>query len=379
MTITRYENPLGEVELHRYPSFPNSKAQQNLQAWEGADTLLLEYASTLNLTPDTSVLILNDQFGALTCPLAKFQPVVQSDSFLSHTAIAQNLNTNKLNLGAALLRSTDQLNGSFDYIFIKVPKSLSLLEHQLYSLRTVIHENTKIVASAMVKALSKNVCSLFEKILGPSSQSLAARKARLIHCAPEPSHWTGNTVFPRSFNAFGLTLSCHANVFSEGRVDPGTQVFLNNINLLPQADSLIDLACGSGIMGIHSAKHCNARHAYFCDESFMSVDSCQHNAIEHLKSTGVTVTASNGIPENFPQVELIICNPPFHQQQVMMTDMAFAMFKDAKRHLKTGGELWIVANRHLGYHAPLKRFFGNCTNMAKHSKYVLLRAKKQPL
>ncbi len=370
---TNYASPFGEFELARFPLFESSKSQQNLQAWEGADTLLLEHIEQLDLGSAPRILIINDSFGALSCALASYSPVIQTDSFLSQTAIKNNLRANACTEPEAVLASTEELSGHFDLVLIKVPKSLTMLEDQLYRLRDQISEHSLVIAACMVKSLSKNTRQLFESTLGPSTQSLAAKKARLIHCTPEPSRWQGESKYPRSFKAYEMDFLCHANVFAEGRVDPGTHVFLANLNLLPKAQSLLDLACGMGIMGIKSALACEATQAYFCDESFMAIASTEHNAKTHLPGVQCVAEAGNGIPETFPKVELIVCNPPFHQQQAVGTDIALSMFQDAHAHLITGGEFWVIANRHLGYHGPLKRLFGNCDNMAQHSKYVLLR------
>jgi 16S rRNA (guanine1207-N2)-methyltransferase len=52
------------------------------------------------------------------------------------------------------------------------------------------------------------------------------------------------------------------------------------------------------------------------------------------------------------------------------------MFMEARRVLVEGGELRIVGNRHLGYHAKLKKLFGNCTTVAANKKFVVLSATK---
>jgi len=382
---TLYTHVFGTLSLTRYPSFANSKAQQNLQAWDSADTLLLEHLHDTGINSKQRILILNDQFGALSCSVIqalsaqeqthKPSIISQNDSFLSTTAITRNIKANDLPSTLAHLKSTDALEGHFDLVLIKLPKSLNLLEDQLYRLRTHVSADTKVVACAMVKNLSKNTRSIFDKILGTAEQSLAARKARLIHCTPTPEKWQGNSPFPRSFKSHGIELSCEANVFAEGRVDPGTHVFLNHLNALPKANTLIDLACGTGIMGILSAKACEANEALFCDESFMAIASTAKNTTQ-LKDVTSRCEAGNGIPEDFPKVDLIVCNPPFHQQQTTSTDIAMNMFKDAYSHLNTGGQFWVIANRHLAYHIPLKKLFGNCTNIAAHNKYVILTCTK---
>ncbi|MGZ0228488.1 MAG: class I SAM-dependent methyltransferase [Acidimicrobiales bacterium] len=73
-------------------------------------------------------------------------------------------------------------------------------------------------------------------------------------------------------------------------------------------------------------------------------------------------------------VDLIVCNPPFHDQHATDDSVAWQMFNDAKRVLRPGGQLLVVGNRHLGYHAKLKQLFGNLTNVASNKKFVVLSA-----
>lgn len=75
-------------------------------------------------------------------------------------------------------------------------------------------------------------------------------------------------------------------------------------------------------------------------------------------------------------VDLVINNPPFHSQRATSDHTAWGMFTGAKRALRPGGELWVIGNRHLGYHLKLRRLFGNCEVLASDPKFVLLRAVK---
>ena len=50
------------------------------------------------------------------------------------------------------------------------------------------------------------------------------------------------------------------------------------------------------------------------------------------------------------------------------------MFQQAKRALAPQGELWIVGNRHLGYHPKLKRLFERVEQAGATPKFVILHA-----
>jgi 16S rRNA G1207 methylase RsmC len=75
-------------------------------------------------------------------------------------------------------------------------------------------------------------------------------------------------------------------------------------------------------------------------------------------------------------IDLILCNPPFHQQNATTDHIAWQMFRDSHRVLKKGGELRIIGNRQLGYHIKLKRLFGNEKLITSNEKFVTLSAIK---
>ena len=74
--------------------------------------------------------------------------------------------------------------------------------------------------------------------------------------------------------------------------------------------------------------------------------------------------------------DLVLNNPPFHENHAISDATAWQMFVESRDALQPGGELWVVGNRHLGYHAKLKRLFGNCDIVASNAKFVVLRATK---
>jgi 23S rRNA (guanine1835-N2)-methyltransferase len=72
--------------------------------------------------------------------------------------------------------------------------------------------------------------------------------------------------------------------------------------------------------------------------------------------------------------DLILCNPPFHQQNTVGDQIANSMFKESRKVLRKGGELWVIGNRHLNYHVNLNRLFGAHSVVASNAKFVILKA-----
>jgi len=113
------------------------------------------------------------------------------------------------------------------------------------------------------------------------------------------------------------------------------------------------------------------------DESYMAVQSAEANWRAALGERPATFRAADGLADQpRDSLDLVLCNPPFHQQQVVGDFLAWRMFQQARAALVTGGELWIVGNRHLGYHAKLARLFRGVQQVAANPKFVVLKATK---
>ncbi len=367
--------PQGQFQLARYPI----RKDEKLRAWDAADEYLLQQLAEEQAP--ARLLIINDNFGALSVALADFQPEMMSDSYLAHAGTQANLKNNGINIEQVQLHSSiSPLSGHYNLVIIKVTKSLALLEDQLHRLRPHLSNKTKLLGAGMVKNIHNSTLKLFERIIGPTTTSLARKKARLIFCQLDSSLKPKPNPFPKRYSLEGSqhSLFNHAGVFSRDSLDIGTRFMLQNLPSTEGALNVIDLGCGNGALGIMLAEQNPAAALTFVDESFMAIASAKagfRTAFGERQAQFKTTDCLAGIDRN--SADLIINNPPFHQQNVVGDHIARQMFRESKQVLRKGGELWVIGNRHLGYQTPLKRIFGNCEQVASNNKFVILRSCKQ--
>jgi 16S rRNA (guanine1207-N2)-methyltransferase len=288
-----------------------------------------------------------------------------------------------------LLSTRDAPPERVDVLVVRVPKSLALLEDQLHRLAPAVHPGTVVIGAGMVSEIHTSTLRLFERITGPTRTSLAVRKARLIFCTPDPSAGSGaarpnpwplryelpGDVGPLS----GRTVTSHAGVFCADRLDVGTRFLLRHLPARTGPDRVIDLGCGNGIVGTAAALANPASDVLFVDESHQAVASAEAtfraNADPATKAEFAVGDALAAVP---PQsADLVLNNPPFHSHRATTDITARRMFGSARAALRPGGELWVIGNRHLGYHVRLRRLFGNCEVVASDPKFVVLRAVKR--
>ena len=333
-----WNSPWGDFTLGREP-YDRDTA---LQAWSAADALLARHALTLEVPADAPQVVFNDAFGALTVLLrSQGRYVIQvSDSSLSQRCTLLNLDAN--NLDNAPLQLLDSLtvpvlkpDSPPPVVLVRLPKALALLEYQLHQIRQFAPVGTVVAASAMAKDIHTSTLETFETLMGPTTSSLAESKARLILSTvtdktvpanPYPTRW--------KVPALNASLVNHAGVFSREGLDEGTKLLLQHFPKIgPEVRSIVDLG---------------GRAQFLTGDGLEDFDKAS--------------------------IDLILCNPPFHFQNAQTLDVAYSMFDDAQRVLRPGGELWVVANKHLGHHKALAQRFPVVRTAALTDKFIVLRA-----
>ncbi|WP_078968560.1 MULTISPECIES: methyltransferase [unclassified Streptomyces] len=383
--MNRLSTSWGAFALTRHPEDPRDP----LRAWDASDEYLLGHLAETGTDLSGTVVVLGDRWGALVTALRAAGPgeLVQiTDSYLGGRATRTNL----ARAGAApdavrLLTTQDPPPERIDVLLVRVPKSLALLEDQLHRLAPAVHEGTVVVGTGMVKEIHTSTLKLFERILGPTRTSLAVKKARLIHttpdpaAAPGPNPWPYRYALPADTPAPGLpgrTVTNHAGVFCADRLDIGTRFLLAHLPRDLGRARVADLGCGNGVVGLAVALAEPDAELVLTDESYQAVASAEANFRAHAgDGRAAEFLVGDGLADLAPgSVDLVLNNPPFHSHQATTDRTARRMFADARRALRPGGELWVVGNRHLGYHATLRRIFGNSELVASDPKFVVLRA-----
>ncbi|GEC05156.1 ribosomal RNA large subunit methyltransferase G [Streptomyces spinoverrucosus] len=374
--------PWGEFSLARFPE----DQRDRLRAWDASDEYLLRHLADQDVVLSGTVVVLGDRWGALVTALAQHAPVQITDSYLAQEATRVNLARNGIEPGTvSLLTTQDVPPERIDVLLVRVPKSLALLEDQLLRLAPAVHEGTVVVGTGMVKEIHTSTLDLFERILGPTRTSLAVKKARLIFCTPDPSlerpanPWPYSYTLPEGIGPVsGRMVVNHAGVFCADRLDIGTRFFLAHLPRTRGERRVVDLGCGNGVVGTAVALADPAAEVLFVDESFQAVASAEAT----YQANGVPGHAEfrvgdglAGVPSG--SVDLVLNNPPFHSHQATTDATAWRMFTGARRALRPGGELWVIGNRHLGYHVKLRRLFGNSELVASDPKFVVLKAVKR--
>lgn len=356
---------------------PGAPARQ-LKPWDAADEQLIEVATSA-ARDGQRVLVVDDNFGALTLGLGAFRPDVVADSALAHGAIIGNAAANQ-QPPANLFSWLEPPLGTYDLAVMRIPRQLAYLGYILRWLNARLNPEGILIAGGMVKHLPTRSAEVFAELVSTEQVYPARKKSRVVSCRPGvcrlddwPDLWRGYPL-PDS----ELVIESLPAVFARDHLDIGTRLLLPHVRQsaenLPAGARVLDLACGNGVLGFAALVSNPGLDLTFTDVSSHAIASVSRLIEENSLSDKAQLRFADGVPPDADLFDLILFNPPFHEGGVVGDHIALRLFDQASRHLKPGGSLLIVGNRHLAYHRSLRRFFSVVSQLDASPKFVVLAA-----
>lgn len=182
------------------------------------------------------------------------------------------------------------------------------------------------------------------------------------------------THIPFRYREHQITFVSDHGVFSKERVDYGSRVLLDCMNIKNDQKSLLDVGCGYGTLGISLKKEYPWLYVEMVDVNERAVHltnkSIEYNHIENTKA--YVSFAYENITDTF---DIIVSNPPIRAGKKVV----FEILEKAYDHLNENGELIIVIQKKQGAPSAKKKMeevFGNCEIIGKDKGYYVLRSMK---
>ena len=330
------------LSLQCYPQLPEHVSLP----WDAADDYLLSESDKAAFS-----LILNDRHGALATALPG--NLWWSDSFCAGVATQQNCDRNGV-IPPEILSSPnlEKADTEVGQVLIRIPKQKEQLAEQLFHIASRL-PRAQVLLAGMAKHIPIPLLNWLEATADQYEQLPVVRKARLIRISGLEKFLTSRPGF-RSYSINQLQFSAPPGVFCGDRPDPGALVMLK---YLP-ADTkgiICDLGCGNGILAMHLARANPQAAIIATDDSALAVSAARMNAEDNnIKLDVRHGNVLSAVPES---LDLVVCNPPFHDGHKQLTSIAEEMFRQSRERLSQNGRMLVVANRHLPYTKTLKRLF----------------------
>ena len=167
-----------------------------------------------------------------------------------------------------------------------------------------------------------------------------------------------------------LTICTLPGVFSAGHLDAGTQLLLNETTRL--SGRVLDFGCGAGVIGTSLLKRHPDIELELIDINALALEASRLTLAEN--GLQAKVYPSDGLNEVQGHFDCIISNPPFHAGLKTFYSTTETLLREAKRYLRPGGSLWLVANAFLPYAELIEQSFGHCETIAANGRFKIYRA-----
>lgn len=266
----------------------------------------------------------------------------------------------------------------FDQAIIFVPKSKELLNYLLH----YVVERLGLGGTILLVGEKKGGVERASKQLlpfGAATKLDSARHCQMWHlkieklpAVKQPEAWAKEyTVATPNGD---IHICALPGVFSQNRLDIGTAVLLPHLSRVT-AGKIADFGCGSGVISAFLAKLNPKNRIFALDVDAFALASTRLTFEKNnLAPEQLEIKAVTGIEDAPLFLHAIVSNPPFHQGIHTDYNASETLCKTSRRHLKSGGELWMVANRFLNYSILIEQNYGNCLVKADQNGFKVLFA-----
>ncbi|PYG02265.1 16S rRNA (guanine1207-N2)-methyltransferase [Georgenia satyanarayanai] len=372
-------------DLSRLRRYPDVEAP-DLLAVDAADRLVLEQAATaLAAAGSGEVAVIGDRYGALTLGAIALHGArdvrVHQDAVVQERALVANAERAGLAGTSRSLGLVPELVTGARVVLLQLPRGLAALEEIAELVAAHAAPDVVVVAGGRLKHMSRGMNEVLGKHFADVTASLARQKSRcLVARLPTPPGTFPS--FPRRHfdDEHGLWIAAHGAAFAGPSLDLGTRYLLTFLGeMSPLARDAVDLGCGTGVLAAQLAAARPDLHVVATDTSSAAVRSARATVEANALDERVEVVRADGLESRPPvSADLIVCNPPFHVGASVQPDVAIALFKEAARVLRPGGELWAVFNSRLGHAGALRRIVGSTKVMGDNGRFTVTRSIKQP-
>jgi 16S rRNA (guanine1207-N2)-methyltransferase len=171
-----------------------------------------------------------------------------------------------------------------------------------------------------------------------------------------------------------FTFQTDSGVFSREGLDRGTELLLEAIEVGP-CESMLDLGCGYGPIGIVAARLSEGGHVILTDVNERAVALARTNiAANGLRNAEVRI-GDVYAPVDDMLFDHILCNPPIRAGRGIVD----RIIREAPSHLLDGGNFWLVARTRQGANTirlRMRNAFDNADVVKRGSGFKVLRSVK---
>lgn len=192
--------------------------------------------------------------------------------------------------------------------------------------------------------------------------------------AAAPTSRSRTGTFEATVRGHSFRFLTDAGVFARKGLDRGSELLLEALEIGP-CESVLDLGCGYGVLGIVAARLADGGRVVLTDVNERAAGLARKNLVANRVANAEVRVGDLYGPVERDRFDHIVCNPPIRAGRAVVD----AIVRGAPDRLFDGGRLWLVARTRQGADALRARVsaaFGNADIVRRGSGYKVIRATK---
>lgn len=285
----------------------------------------------------------------------------------------ENLNAS----GFRVSPEPEEAEGVFDAVLVRCPKALAEARYFMARALEMLKEGGVILCAADNKAGGTRLKKMLQDFGISAVQEISKNKARAVWGQKENADAAilrAALVEGSLQPVAGGDFLSMPGIFGWDQIDRGSEILATH---LPHtfAGTGADFGCGYGYLSAQVLRHNPGVRKFFCvDADYRALRACAEN-LKGFEIEYLWRDLSKPMAE-IKALDFIVMNPPFHRDKETDFSLGQSFVNTALLSLKEGGDLWMVANRHLPYETVLKRHFKTGGTVFEGEGFKIIHAVK---
>lgn len=280
-------------------------------------------------------------------------------NFIDYIAICNKHKTNVISSFTSVYKSDIK----HDLVIINFPKSKDELAFTLAMIAPHLLNNAKVILVGEKKSGVQSSFKLTQHFLSSCQKVDAARHCLIFAGIVRDESLNKSFNLDDWFKSYQikidnieLTIASLPGVFSQKKLDIGTALLLDNLPETMQG-KVLDFGCGAGVISCFVGKKFPQTQLSLLDVSVLAIASAEKTL--KLNNLSGDVFASDSLSTVSGEFQHIVSNPPFHQGTKTHYQATEAFLRDISAHMKSTGDITIVANSFLQYLPIMQQYIGS--------------------
>jgi len=270
---------------------------------------------------------------------------------------------------------------AFDVVATHLPRGKAIARQFIADAAAVLRPGGRLYLAGHKQSGIKPFVAYAQEVFGNGGVIALKKGYRVTVCikddgtvVPETDyhHWRE---FAAEVNGQTYRFVSKPGVFSWDNLDAGTRVLVETMKIRP-GDTILDLGCGCGIIGLIAATRAQQGRVYLADSSFVAVEAARRTLALNGVTNGEVHLSDGTATLRDVRFDVVVTNPPFHQERRTDYNVAHQFIRDAANVLQRRGRLYVVANRFIRYERQMSENFYEVSVVYEDNLYRVLLARR---